>query len=72
MHMENCHFVTCVSRKVYKSLMSERYRELKWTCPICSIKRENIPPVMSWFCGHPEIFRNTEISQINAQALKLF
>ena len=34
--MENCYFVTCVSRKVYKSLISEEYRELKWTCPLCS------------------------------------
>ena len=23
--------------KVYKSLMSEGYRELKWTCPLCSV-----------------------------------
>ena len=34
----NCHFVTCVSRKVYKSLMSEEYRESKWTCPLYSLQ----------------------------------
>ncbi|MDY2661762.1 MAG: hypothetical protein SOV67_03445 [Bariatricus massiliensis] len=24
-----------LARKVYKSLMSEGYRELKWPCPLC-------------------------------------
>ena len=40
----NCHFVTCVSRKVYKSPMSEGYRELKWTCPLYSyfLSRERL------------------------------
>ena len=27
--------------KVTKSLMSEGFRELKWTCPLCSIDEEN-------------------------------
>ena len=31
-----------LARKVYKSLMSEKFRELKWTCPLCSsISKEN-------------------------------
>ena len=35
-----------LARKVYKSLMSEGYRELKWTCPLC-FNIENFVPYVT-------------------------
>ena len=35
-----------LARKVYKSLMSEGFMELKWTCPLCSYPGNVIPGVV--------------------------